>query len=109
MNVKNDTKLTPEQRQRAEALLEGVIDDPLTATYALISLRDELATTKRCLLQMQGAAMHLATIPQPLWTADRKGVMVLTPAGLRALEQNIALTDRCEELIAENDRLRATR
>lgn len=43
---------------------------------------------------------------QQLWETGQKGVLILTPAGMRALEMNIELTDRCEQLIQENDRLR---
>lgn len=38
-----------------------------------------------------------------LWETNPRGILTLTPAGMRALEKNIELTDQCEQLIVQRD------
>lgn len=47
--------------------------------------------------------------PQELYDRDERGIAILTPAGFAALDRYHEMTDRIEELITENDRLRAGR
>jgi hypothetical protein len=44
---------------------------------------------------------------QDLYTKDERGIAILTPAGFAALDRYHEMTDRIEQLIDENDRLRA--
>lgn len=45
---------------------------------------------------------------QELYSKDGRGIAILTPAGFAALDRYHEMTDRIEQLIGENDRLRAS-
>lgn len=60
-------------------------------------------TVKRAPCPFCGRPNKVRLQPQALYTKDKRGVAVLTPAGFAALDRYHEMTDRIEELNQERD------